>query len=269
MNALTQKDVYTSIIKKDYGTYVKYVLMKSNVRKKGFELLEDDVIEKYQDLVVSHEDIVDFNKISDDVIEQEKVKDDEENKRRSILRSKDKVQAIANMNEWDYFVTLTFDKEKVGNREDKENLKKKTLLYFRKLSKKYGIKYLLIPEYHEDGKCIHWHGLIHDPDKRLTLTDTNKKTKYGYPIYNIVSWSNYKGFNTACEIGKSSDDKIAISRYISKYINKNDDRIFNKYYYCSNGLIDTPITTYPDELPIDFFEDSFECNMCYIKTYNK
>ena len=42
-----------------------------------------------------------------------------------------------------------------------------------------------------------------------------------------------------------------------KYISKNDERIFDKYYYSSQGLVNHPKISYLeyDELPIDFFDD--------------
>ena len=174
------------------------------------------------------------------------------------------------MNDWDYFFTGTFDKEKVGDRKDLEKLKKSTLEFFKNQSKKYGIKYLLIPELHKDG-ALHWHGLIRDVNDQLKLTDSGKKYN-GRIIYNMDSWNKYKGFNTCVEIGKEDDDKMAVSNYITKYISKNDERIFDKYYYSSQGLVNHPKISYLeyDELPIDFFDDDvYENPICYMKTIRK
>ena len=174
------------------------------------------------------------------------------------------------MNDWDYFFTGTFDKEKVGDRKDLEKLKKSTLEFFKNQSKKYGIKYLLIPELHKDG-ALHWHGLIRDVNDQLKLTDSGKKYNSRI-IYNMDSWNKYKGFNTCVEIGKEDDDKMAVSNYITKYISKNDERIFDKYYYSSQGLVNHPKISYLeyDELPIDFFDgDVYENPICYMKTIRK
>ena len=51
-----------------------------------------------------------------------------------------------------------------------------------------------------------------------------------------------------------------------------EDRIFSKYYYCSNGLISEPKVIYNKEVDIDFFLDEdglYENDFCYIKIVNK
>lgn len=270
MLEVSQSGIYASVILKDYGTHQVMIYYKNNVRKKGYEEIEDkfNYDEKYSDCdVVLDESYI--ARLKECVEDEKESEANEWNKLRSIRRSKELVKAIGNMNEWDYFFTGTFDKEKVGDRKALDKLKKSTLEFFKNQSKKYGIKYLLIPELHKDG-ALHWHGLIRDPDDLLKLTDSGKKHN-GRTIWNMDSWNKYKGFNTCVEIGKGVDDVMAVSNYISKYISKNDERIFDKYFYSSKGLINHPKITYLDfdELPIDFFEDVYENPICYMKTIRK
>ena len=272
MLEVTESGIYATCVLKDYGTHQVMIYYKNNVRKKGYEEIKDDedvYNEKYNDCdIVIDESYIE--RLKNCVEEQTEEQKNEWDRIRSIRRSKDLVKAIGNMNDWDYFFTGTFDKEKVGDRKDLEKLKKSTLEFFKNQSKKYGIKYLLIPELHKDG-ALHWHGLIRDVNDQLKLTDSGKKYN-GRIIYNMYSWNKYKGFNTCVEIGKEDDDKMAVSNYITKYISKNDDRIFDKYYYSSQGLVNHPKISYLeyDELPIDFFDDDvYENPICYMKTIRK
>lgn len=272
MLEVTESGIYATCVLKDYGTHQVMIYYKNNVRKKGYEEIKDDedvYNEKYNDCdIVIDESYIE--RLKNCVEEQTEEQKNEWDRIRSIRRSKDLVKAIGNMNDWDYFFTGTFDKEKVGDRKDLEKLKKSTLEFFKNQSKKYGIKYLLIPELHKDG-ALHWHGLIRDVNDQLKLTDSGKKYNSRI-IYNMDSWNKYKGFNTCVEIGKEDDDKMAVSNYITKYISKNDERIFDKYYYSSQGLVNHPKITYLefDELPIDFFDDDvYENPICYMKTIRK
>lgn len=272
MLEVTESGIYATCVLKDYGTHQVMIYYKNNVRKKGYEEIKDDedvYNEKYNDCdIVIDESYIE--RLKNCVEEQTEEQKNEWDRIRSIRRSKDLVKAIGNMNDWDYFFTGTFDKEKVGDRKDLEKLKKSTLEFFKNQSKKYGIKYLLIPELHKDG-ALHWHGLIRDVNDQLKLTDSGKKYNSRI-IYNMDSWNKYKGFNTCVEIGKEDDDKMAVSNYITKYISKNDERIFDKYYYSSQGLVNHPKISYLeyDELPIDFFDgDVYENPICYMKTIRK
>lgn len=272
MLEVTESGIYATCVLKDYGTHQVMIYYKNNVRKKGYEEIKDDedvYNEKYNDCdIVIDESYIE--RLKNCVEEQTEEQKNEWDRIRSIRRSKDLVKAIGNMNDWDYFFTGTFDKEKVGDRKDLEKLKKSTLEFFKNQSKKYGIKYLLIPELHKDG-ALHWHGLIRDVNDQLKLSDSGKKYNSRI-IYNMDSWNKYKGFNTCVEIGKEDDDKMAVSNYITKYISKNDERIFDKYYYSSQGLVNHPKISYLeyDELPIDFFDgDVYENPICYMKTIRK
>lgn len=272
MLEVSQSGIYASVILKDYGTHQVMIYYKNNVRKTGYEEIEDikDVYsEKYNNVDIILDDDY-FARLKECVEENvEESESSEWDRLRSIRRSKELVKCVGNMNEWDYFFTGTFDESKVGDRKALDKLKKITLEFFKNQSKKYGIKYLIIPELHKDG-ALHWHGLIRDPDGLLKLTDSGKKHN-GRTIWNMDSWNKYKGFNTCVEIGKGNDDVMAVSNYITKYINKNDERIFDKYFYSSKGLINHPKITYLnyDELPIDFFEDVYENPICYMKTIKK
>lgn len=254
--------------------FEKHIVFKNNIKIKGY--IEDnkdgkktlnDEKNKYDSLSDIDKDL--YNKGFFE-LDDFNIKNKDNNILRSKRRSKQKVYDMCVLNDWDYFITLTFSKDKVKDRYDLEELKKVTLLYFKRLSKNHGIKYLLIPELHKDG-ALHWHGLIRDCNSKVKIEKANSKSKTDRDIYNIVSWQDNKGYNTAVRIDKDEESRLKISSYISKYISK-ADKIFKSYYYCSQNLKKEPKVIYNKELDIDFFLDEdkiYENEFCYIKTVNK
>lgn len=88
----------------------------------------------------------------------------------NLSRSRNKVFEYAYCNDWEYFVTMTLDKEKF-DRYDLKAWKKSLTQWIRDYRKKYGckIQYLLIPERHKDG-AWHIHGLLSGlPADRLSV----------------------------------------------------------------------------------------------------
>jgi len=143
----------------------------------------------------------------------------------NISRVRSKIRDYAFCNEWDYFVTLTFDIKNI-NRYDLKEVKKKLGKYFNnyKSRKNKDFQYLLVPEFHQDG-AIHFHGLI----KNLNIDDLkefNRNDKL--PIYilgqidkglKIWDWVDfhYKFGYTTIEPIRNSD---AACNYIVKYVTK-------------------------------------------------
>lgn len=78
----------------------------------------------------------------------------------NISRAKNTILGYGKCNEWDYFVTFTLDPYKY-NRFNLDAWRKDFAQYIRNMRRKtgYEIKYLLIPERHQDG-AWHMHGLI-------------------------------------------------------------------------------------------------------------
>ncbi len=163
----------------------------------------------------------------------------------SISRTKSRVTELALCNPWEYFVTLTLDKEKY-NRHDLATFKKHLSKFLNNLRFRYGwnIKYLLIPEQHKDG-AWHMHGLfmgipaselslfsLHDhlPMKVLAMLGAGRK---------IMNWMRYAqsfGYVT-CEPIRNLE---ATAKYITKYITKDlvssQVGLNKKLYLCSQGL---------------------------------
>ena len=89
----------------------------------------------------------------------------------NISRAKSKVLEYALCNEFEYYVTLTINKDK-HNRYDLKAYYKRFSKFLNNYNYRYGVKvqYLLVPEKHRDG-AWHLHGLI----KGIPLQHLKKK----------------------------------------------------------------------------------------------
>lgn len=150
----------------------------------------------------------------------------------SLSRSKRRIFEISMCNDFDWFVTLTIDEKKFP-RDDVQLFKKELGSFIHRLNmtakhKINKIKYILIPEYHKDGKSIHMHGLIMGLDD-----DELYINKYGY-----YGWKPYED-----KFGFISMDRIKFKNrcasYITKYITKETAQAVasgKQAYICSKGL---------------------------------
>lgn len=165
----------------------------------------------------------------------------------NVRRAKAKVFELALCNTFDHFVTLTFSPDKVADRHDLDALMKS----FAKWLNNYGyrragspLRYLLIPEPHEDG-AWHLHGLISgiptadlhrfELSEHLPQHILNELEK-GHDIYQWTAYDRKYGFCTLSPIR----DPEAVSKYITKYITKELDSSIKELnahmYYRSHGL---------------------------------
>lgn len=160
----------------------------------------------------------------------------------NLSRAKSKVFELALSNKWDYFVTFTFDASKC----DRESYEDTVLRLCRSISaynRNYSsnIRYLLVPEYHSDGKSFHMHGFISGISKFLSKND------HGY-----LTWEYYnKHFGFCCFdciVQKDNTARQKMAKYIVKYITKNETcaPLLRHSYYRSLGLNKASVTIIPD-----------------------
>jgi len=91
---------------------------------------------------------------------------------KSIQRTKTRISDYVLTNKFDLFVTFTF----ATDRQDQKKVKTKLNTWLKSQQKQHGkFQYLLIPEFHKDGKSIHFHGLF--ANYKGKLTDSTKRTK--------------------------------------------------------------------------------------------
>lgn len=184
---------------------------------------------------------------------------------------------MAICNEWDYFVTLTFDSKQVGSRYDLAAMMGK----FKKWLNNYGqrraagaLSYLLIPEKHEDG-AWHMHGFIKGipaqdlqqftSDEHLPRSILNELAK-GRNVFCWTAFAKSFGYCTLAPL-RSRD---AAAKYVTKYITKDLERsveALNAHlYYCSKGLERRKLL-YRDEVAQPYTPD-FENEHISIKQTN-
>jgi len=147
---------------------------------------------------------------------------------RSLRRTKTTISDIVQCNRFDYFVTFTFKSE----RDNVDKCKSKLSGWLKRERKRQPnsdmFRYLIVPEYHKDGKSLHFHALI---TGELKLKPT-KIFQKGRRVYNIENYRS--GFTTAVKI----DNIEKVSSYIKKYITKDMPQFSGKKrYWNSKHLI--------------------------------
>lgn len=163
----------------------------------------------------------------------------------SLSRSRKVVFEYVMCNEWDFFLTGTFDSSKVDSRYNLDDLHKEFSKFVKAYNRKYNscIKYVIVPERHKDG-AYHFHGVIRGiPSDHLHQFKFGDKmsrnialqVRDGNVIFDWLHYAERFGFCTLSPI----KDHVACSHYITKYITKafdNDICAFGHLYYCSRGL---------------------------------
>lgn len=200
-------------------------------------------------------------------------------RRNAIERMKDIILLNEDLK---WFFTVTFNDEEVDALDPAAVFLKFNKWLQNQTSRK-GLKYLIVPEYHPNGKTpgerIHFHGLINDA---LELVDSDTRLLFGRRkpmklgkirrlhlekfIRNIVY--NVKGFKlghtTAIPV---QGTRMGIALYITKYLTKaeSDDsaKIFGKYYWSSKNLNRDPVVRFVDDGGLLFFND--ETSKVYYK----
>lgn len=162
----------------------------------------------------------------------------------SFKRSKNAIFEIAAANEWRYMVTFTVDKDKC-DRYDREAVKKAFSGWLYDMSKRKGLKALIIPEFHKD-KAIHFHGLINDSlemvhsgtykiegEKKPVKESTLRRRGLSPRAENVKDVYNVKGYKLGFSTAVPLDGNVTrVSYYMTKYCTKDLEKIFGSYYFC-------------------------------------
>ena len=189
----------------------------------------------------------------------------EERKERSFQVSASRaistLYEIARANIWEYFVTFTFNRQKIDS-SNYELLTEKVRIWLSHLKQRYApnLKYILVPELHKDGVHYHFHALIANTGN-IDFIDSGVKHN-GNTIYNIGNWKF--GFTTASKV----IDSARASSYITKYITKDLCSVtkFKKRYWASRNCDRPKVRTYclPYEEIGKFLDDNI-----YLLQYTK
>lgn len=178
----------------------------------------------------------------------------------SMRRTKSKVYNYAKCNDWDWFVTFTFNSEKV-DRYNFDECSSKLSKWFNNLRRSSpGLSYVVVPEQHKDG-AWHFHGLFSGLcDSEIVWTGKyvikkvckkGCRTRFVKTKQKIYKIGRYRlGWMTATKI----TDKQKVISYITKYITKDMMAGLEgkkRYWTSKNLLLPTEQTMMID--PVDRF----------------
>lgn len=183
----------------------------------------------------------------------------EERTRRQVYAIRRKIKGYALCNSFRWFVTLTFNPEKV-NSSDYETAKNTLLKWCRWMRDTYNkFDYLIIPELHKSG-AVHFHGLLGDVPAHFAEA-VNPKTgealiKNDRQVYNLTDWKY--GFSNCQEIESQEKAASYITKYITKTLLSNKEMYNKKRYFNSQGLA-KPVVSFDmsDNTDLDSFIPNF------------
>lgn len=139
--------------------------------------------------------------------------------------------------ECNMMVTLTLNGEDFP-RDEWAQIIPRVNTWLDNMTRRHGLRYILVPEYHADGKAIHFHGFVNESALSLKRAINPKTSKpllqKGRAVYNVENWRY--GFTTAVRVGKSAQDQEASARYVLKYITKGQTKIGGRYYLHGGNL---------------------------------
>lgn len=179
----------------------------------------------------------------------------------SLRRTRIAMNLLLTMNDFDWFWTLTFDKDKV-DRENDQVVFDCYVKYIHNIKERFPtFKYMCFPERHEDG-CIHFHLLVAGlTPKQMGLVNSGKvccswatkkggiaskeyfeKTKElhkdhlketdGETIYNITTFTY--GYTTVSRICSRERCNSYVKKYVEKALGSTE--VFKKRFYYSSNL---------------------------------
>lgn len=194
-------------------------------------------------------------------------KDPERAAESARARASAAVKDIALCNRFTHFFTWTLD-GKLIDRYDTEEVKRKLYDFLKNAVRRKGFAYVLVPERHKDG-ALHIHGLCmlgSFKPVRAYSPHTGKPliSETGRPIYNMPEWT--WGFSSCIPIDENYDRTV---NYVLKYITKDTNKIFGKWYLSSRNLRKRPDITlidggmdfcdfaaeHPEKSPIPLYRD--------------
>lgn len=165
---------------------------------------------------------------------------------KNVYRARSTIYELAYCNSWDWFFTGTIDAQK-QDRADLDGYRKKFTQMIRDYNKRKGtsIKYLIVPELHNDRENWHVHGFLQglpvEHLHRFVLGDQMsayiaQKVRKGQAVY---SWEKYQKVFGWCDLEPIASHDGAckyVTKYISKALEKFVSDLGKHMFYASLGL---------------------------------
>jgi len=178
----------------------------------------------------------------------------------SIRRAKNTVRDLVKSNEWEWWITLTFDKSRIDS--DNLNIVHNAWRTMRRTL--HGAKYVAVLEKHKAGG-YHLHLLLSNVPflafERASKSDGSLVYhKHRQEVYWLKKWQDDYGYTKAIKVSPDSSSKIA--NYITKYITKDMDAVgaFKKRYWASRNLNKPTIEFELDDyyLPLNYDKTKYD-----------
>lgn len=159
----------------------------------------------------------------------------EDSLQRSVRRSRTVVNDYVHCNEFDLFITFTFDPKKTDRYDLNATYLKMQGWLWRQHRKFDDFKYIVVPERHKDG-AIHFHALISGFNGVLKKTNVIQNNKR---VYNLPGFTF--GFTNAQYLDEDRQKTIA---YMCKYITKDMELVNNRRRYWASKNLVKPVKFY-------------------------
>jgi hypothetical protein len=183
----------------------------------------------------------------------------EDSAQRSVRRSRSLINDYANCNDFEWFVTFTFNPKKV-DRYDLDCCYLKMQGWLWRTHRKYeNFKYIIVPERHKDG-AVHFHALISGYGGNMKKTNVLQD---GRRVFNITGFTF--GFTNAQKV---DEDVKATVAYLAKYITKDMEKIHNRRRFWSSKNLEKPMTVYDGIFAYELFKFMSEETVTHRSPYN-
>ena len=184
-------------------------------------------------------------------------------KKRNLIARRIRLTRKANLQDFNYFVTFTYD----GAKHTEESFKKKLKTCLRNFCNRKGWKYIGVWERSPEKKRLHFHGIFHIPEGTMPgiLFELND---YNFKSHRRVTTTQNTYFNEhfgRCDFEKIEDknrngDALA---YLMKYLEKSGEKIvYSKglpQFFISDIMDDDVVCPYGLEDKKLLLFDDFTC----------
>ena len=186
-----------------------------------------------------------------------------ERKLRNLICRRVRMCRKANLQNFNYFCTFTYD-DKLHN---ETSFKKKLKICFQNFANRKGWKYIGVWERSPEKQRLHFHGLFHIPEGTLPGTILEFRD-YSFKTHEMRTTFQNTYFNE--KFGRSDFEKIETKNrigeamaYLMKYIEKTGEKIvYSKglyQYFISDILDDDVVSTIGQEDKKLLLFDDFKC----------
>ena len=184
-------------------------------------------------------------------------------KLRNIICRRVRMVRKANLQNFNYFCTFTYD----DNKQTEFSFRKKLMNAFSHFTSRKGWRYIGVWERSPKNQRLHFHGMFHIPDGTMP-GELIEKREYNFTIHDMKTTYQNTYFNE--RYGRSDfeliEDKNRIGdsiRYLLKYIEKTGEKIVYSrglyQYFISDIMDDDIVTTIGQEDKKLLLFDDFNC----------